>query len=97
MENIDLKRILVLYYSRSGNTEKMANSVTQGARSQGNVQVDLNYHIEADELSNYDAILLGTPTYNHEMPIDFKNLFNQVAQKSINLKGKIGSAFGSYG
>ena len=31
------------------------------------------------------------------MPIDFKNLFEEAAAKGINLKGKIGAAFGSYG
>ena len=48
-------------------------------------------------LSGYDAILFGAPTYHQEMPIDFKNLFEEAAAKGISLKGKIGAAFGSYG
>ncbi len=31
------------------------------------------------------------------MPVDFKNLFEEAAVKGINLKGKMGAAFGSYG
>jgi NAD(P)H dehydrogenase (quinone) len=56
-----MPKVLVIYYSRSGNTEKMAKAVAEGAKSNQNVAVDLNYHIEAEELSNYDAILVGTP------------------------------------
>ena len=92
-----MSRILVIYYSRSGNTEKMAKAVGEGAKSYQNVTVDLSYHIEAEELGNYDAILVGTPTYHAQMPIDFKNLFEEVSTKQINLKNKIGSTFGSYG
>ncbi|HUK84249.1 MAG TPA: flavodoxin domain-containing protein [Candidatus Acidoferrum sp.] len=92
-----MRKILVIYYSRSGNTEKMAKAVAEGAKSDKNLTVDLSYHVEADELSNYDAIIVGTPTYHTQMPIDFKNLFEEVSAKQINLKNKIGSAFGSYG
>ena len=92
-----MPKVLVIYYSRSGNTEKMAKAVAEGAKTIQNVAVDLNYHIDAEELASYDAILVGTPTYNTQMPIDFKNLFEEVSTKHINLKNKVGSAFGSYG
>jgi flavodoxin I len=92
-----MPKVLVIYYSRSGNTEKMAKAVAEGAKTIQNVTVDLNYHMDAEELTDYDAILVGTPTYNAQMPIDFKNLFEDVATRKINLKSKIGGAFGSYG
>ena len=92
-----MKKVLVLYYSRTGNTEKMAKATFEGTQSGGNVEVELNFHIDTENLSSYDAILVGTPTYNHDMPVDFKNLFEDAAAQGISLKGKIGSAFGSYG
>ena len=55
-----MKKILVLYYSRTGNTEKMANAVAEGAQNSGNVEVELNYHVDAESLSIYDAILVGS-------------------------------------
>ena len=91
-----MSRILVLYYSRSGNTEKMANAVAEGANA-GTPDVELTYHVDAEDLTNFDAILMGAPTYHHDMPIDMKKLFEEAAAKSINLKGKVGGAFGSYG
>jgi flavodoxin I len=92
-----MKKVLVLYYSRTGNTEKMANAVSEGAQSGGNVEVELSFHVDAESLNSYDAIIVGAPTYHHEMPVDFKNLFEEAAVKGQNLKGKIGTAFGSYG
>jgi flavorubredoxin len=92
-----MKKILVLYYSRTGNTEKMAKAVAEGTQINDNIEVELNFHVELEELSTFDAIIVGAPTYYHEMPVDFKRLFEEVAAQGISLKGKIGAAFGSYG
>ena len=37
------------------------------------------------------------PTYHHDMTRGMKKLFEEAAIRKINLKGKIGTAFGSYG
>jgi flavodoxin I len=92
-----MPKLLVLYYSRSGNTEKMAEAVVEGAKSFGNVDVELSYHVDAEDLSRFDAVLVGAPTYNHEIPLDMEKLFEEAAANRINLKGKVGAAFGSYG
>ena len=92
-----MPRILVFYYSRTGRTEKMANAVADGAKASGNIEVALDYHIQTEDLSSFDAILVGAPTYHHEMPMGIKKLLEEAAEKHINLKGKVGAAFGSYG
>lgn len=90
-------KILVLYYSRTGNTEKMAKAVAEGAKSVNNIEVDLTYFIQAEDLSMYDGIIVGVPTYHHDMPVDVKNLFEEAAVHSVNLKGKRAATFGSFG
>ena len=92
-----MKQILVLSYSRTGNTERMAKVVAEGAQINGDIRVELTFHVQPEELSAFDAILIGAPTYHHEMPLDFKNLFEEAAVKGLSLKGKVGAAFGSYG
>ncbi len=89
--------ILVLYYSRSGNTEKMATAVTEGARSIDNSNVELSYHVEAEDLGRFDAIIFGVPTYNHAIPFETEKLLEAAAEWGISFKEKIGAAFGSYG
>jgi flavodoxin I len=75
----------------------MAEAVAKGAKETDKAEVELSYHINANDLPQFDAILLGAPTYHHDMPIDMKKLFEEAAVKDIKLKGKIGAAFGSYG
>jgi len=92
-----LLKLLILYYSQTGNTEKMARAVEEGAKSVAGVKVELRYFARPEDLAEADAIILGTPTYHHDMSADMKRLLEEVAIKGINLKGKVGAAFGSYG
>lgn len=75
----------------------MAKAIAEGAQAINGVQVDISYHVEPQELKDYDAIIVGAPTYRHEMPVDFKNLFEGAEAQHLNLKNKIGAVFGSYG
>jgi len=92
-----LLKLLILYYSQTGNTEKMARAVAEGAKSVAGVNVELKYFARPEDLAEADAIILGMPTYHHDMGVDMKRLLEEVAIKGINLKGKVGAAFGSYG
>ena len=92
-----LLRLLILYYSQTGNTEKMARSVEEGAKSVAGVNVELKYFARPEDLAEADGLILGMPTYHHDMSIEMKRLLEEVAVKGISLKGKIGAAFGSYG
>lgn len=92
-----MTRTLVLYYSRTGNTEKMAKAVVEGIQSVEGSEAELNYHVDPEVLNQFDAIVVGTPTYHHDMTLDVKRLFEEVAEKKVILKGKAGAAFGSYG
>jgi flavodoxin I len=92
-----MPKILILYYSRTGNTEKMAKAVAEGAKTVQGVEVELTYHATPEQLKEFDAIVMGTPTYHHDTTLDIKMLFEEAATKNIDLKGKIGAAFGSYG
>jgi len=92
-----LLKLLILYYSQTGNTQKMARAVEEGAKSVAGVNVELKYFAKPEELAEAEGIILGTPTYHHDMGMDMKRLLEEVAVKKINLKGKVGAAFGSYG
>jgi flavorubredoxin len=92
-----LPRILVLYYSQTGNTDKMAKAVAEGAQSVQQVNVELSYYVDAEQLSQFDALAMGAPTYHHDMTLNMKRLFEEAGAKNVDLKGKLGAAFGSYG
>jgi len=75
----------------------MAEAITEGAKTVHGVEVELTYHARAEMLPNFDAIVVGMPTYYHDMTADMKTLLEEIAMKNTNLKNKIGATFGSYG
>lgn len=91
-----MKKVLIAYGSRTGNTEKMAEYIAEGVRFSGN-DVELRKITEfkkPEELQGYDAYIFGSPTYHRDMMGTMKT-FLFLAEKA-GLEGKIGGAFGSY-
>jgi flavorubredoxin len=77
----------------------MARAVFEGAKKvQGiNTQLKIEFEATPEELGKSDALIVGMPTYHHDMTRSIKTLFAETANKEISLKGKLGAAFGSYG
>ena len=92
-----MSKILIVYYSHTGNTEKMAEAIAEGARKAQEVEVEIKRSESPWNLANFDAILIGAPTYHHGMTDNTKKFLEQIAFHDVNLGGKIGAAFGSYG
>ena len=92
-----MTRALVIYTTRSGNTKAIAESIADGLRACGaEVRIiDANNVTNESDIAGYDAYLFGSPTYHGEMLQTMKT-FLFIAER-VNLQGKIGGAFGSYG
>jgi NAD(P)H dehydrogenase (quinone) len=92
--------VLVVYYSTTGNTEKMAKAVVEGAKRIQGVEAvakSTDEVIEAD-LKNADAIVLGSPTYYGNMAGPMKTFIdNWWLKYKINLTDKVGGAFATGG
>lgn len=89
-------KIAVIYYSESGNTQKVAGWVAAGAQSVADTQVRLFNLKDGDEpdkdyVESCQAVIFGTPTYYANMCWQIKKWFDTKHQ--YNLAGKIGSAF----
>jgi flavodoxin len=91
-----MKKILVAYESRTGNTEKMAQYIAEGVRIGGQTAElkKINSIKSEIDLQGYDGYVFGCPTYHRDMTNSMKT-FLFLAQKA-NLEGKVGGAFGSY-
>ncbi|UCH02499.1 MAG: FprA family A-type flavoprotein [Candidatus Bathyarchaeota archaeon] len=94
-----MAKLLILYYSRTGNTELMARAVFEGAKEVQEIDSTLKIDFEAtpEELGEADAFIVGMPTYHRDMTRSIKTLFEDTASKGVSLKEKIGATFGSYG
>ena len=94
------KKIVILFLSPHGSTEKMAHAVARGATRDG-LEV-CSYHINsltASELRNLmeeaSALIFGIPTFNRDIA---KPMWEVLAYLStVKLKTNLAGIFGSYG
>lgn len=91
-----MAKVLVIYYSKTGNTEEMAKAVEEGAKEEGvEVEEKQAEDVKVDELLKADGIIIGSPTYYGSMAAPIKELFDKSVKFHGELKGKIGGAFSS--
>ena len=94
-----MTHVTVIYDSRTGNTEKMALAVAEGARKVKGTEVVLLQVDKAkmSDLTSSDAIIIGSPTYYGNMSGKVKSFIDQTNKVHGKLKGKVGGAFTSSG
>jgi len=88
---------LVIFASRTSQTQKIARLIAEGMRFEGydTDVMDVAQLNKAAILNDYNAIALGSATYHGEMlPAMKKFLF---IAENANLEGKAGGAFGAFG
>jgi NAD(P)H dehydrogenase (quinone) len=91
-------KVLIVYDSRSGNTEKMAHAVAEGVKSEGvDVEVKKVDEASVDELPNIDGLILGSPVYYGLPTSKIKGFIDASVKYHGKLDGKVGGAFASSG
>lgn len=87
---------IVIYYSKSGNTKKMAEII---AKSMNEAELPTECKsvndVQANDLLNYDAIVIGSPTYYGQMAAPIKQLIDDSVAFHGKLDGKVAAAFSS--
>jgi NAD(P)H dehydrogenase (quinone) len=87
---------IVVYYSRSGNTQEMAETITEAMNDAGlSTQCKPVDKVQADDLPGYDAVVLGSPCYYGQMAGPMKQLIDELVSRHGQLNGKVGAAFSS--
>ncbi len=89
-----MKKVAVVYWSGTGNTEAMANAVKQGAGA--GAELFTASEFGPNDVSKYDAFAFGCPAMGSEQLEDgeFEPMFDSVKN---SLSGKPVALFGSYG
>ena len=91
-------KILIVYDSRSGNTEKMAHAVSEGVGEEGvDVEVKRVDDASVDELPGVDGLILGSPVYYGLPTAKIKEFIDDSVKYHGKLDGKVGGAFASSG
>ena len=91
-------KVLIVYDSRSGNTEKMAYAVEEGVKKVG-VETILKKIDEAsvDMLPNIQGLIIGSPTYYGTPTSKIKAFIDESVKYHGKLDGMVGGAFTSAG
>ena len=92
-----MSKALIVYATRTGSTEKIAELIAEGIRFTGaeaNV-INANKITNENDLEGFEAYMFGSATYHGEMMQGMKKVLF-LAEK-INCEGKPGGAFGAFG
>ena len=97
--------VLVTYHSATGNTEKMAQGVAEGAKAVSSTSVVLKRvgEVIRDDLLSADAVIVGSPVYVGSISGQVKTFFDNWGPKfgleatSRNMRNKVGAAFATGG
>ena len=100
-----MTKIVIVYDSNTGNTQMMAESIADGARSVSSVDVVLKKIGEPFSLSvllgDADAVILGSPAHYAYATPEMRDLLScikgQVEDGNFKVKETLGAIFGSYG
>jgi flavorubredoxin len=92
-----MAKALIVYATRTGETEKIADLIAEGIRFSGH-EAEIKKVTDVkkeDDLKGFDAVVLGSPTYHGEMVQGMKTLLFMAEKAALN--GKVGGAFGAFG
>jgi len=92
-------QVLVLYYSRTGNTQKLARAVREGVESVEGVRCLLRSteEVTREDFVESDGIIAGSPVYFGVMAAELKKVFDEFVTVRKKTENKVGAAFATGG
>ena len=92
-----MPEILVLYYTRTGNTRKMAEKISLYLQQEKLTAVCKPVgEVRPDDLVRAAGIIAGSPVYYGGMAAEIKKMFDESISLHGKLDGKPGAAFATY-
>jgi NAD(P)H dehydrogenase (quinone) len=96
----DQAKVLIAYHSVTGNTEKMAQGVADGAKSVAGATADLKRvsDVTTEDLLSADAVIVGSPVYFGNVSGEVKTFLDNWFLKfgvfrDAKMQDKVGAAF----
>jgi NAD(P)H dehydrogenase (quinone) len=92
-------KILVLYYSRGGNTRKLAEAIAGGINSVDGAEAVVRNtdNISKEDFLTSAGIIAGSPVYFGSMAAGLKKIFEDFVGIRKKMEGKVGAAFATSG
>ncbi|MBU5428032.1 flavodoxin [Tissierella pigra] len=91
-----MKKVSIIYWSGTGNTEEMANLISNGAKENGSEVKSIPVgSAKVEDVVDADVLLLGSPSMGSEV-IEESEMEPFVESIKDNVKDKVVGLFGSY-
>ena len=74
---------LVVYFSKFGNTQMLAEAIADSLSSNGNVRTMSSDDLTVDYLKNADLVVMGSPTHNMNLPKSVKPVFENLPKRIL--------------
>jgi NAD(P)H dehydrogenase (quinone) len=91
--------VLVLYYSKGGNTRKLAEAIAEGVGQVDGVESVLRHSrdVTKDEFVAADGMIVGSPVYFGTMAAQLKEVLDKFVGVRRKMENKVGAAFTTSG
>ena len=92
-------KVLILYFSKGGNTRKLAEAVASGVeKTEGvNAVVKNTHEVTREDFTDSQGIIAGSPVYFGLMAAELKKVFDDFVGTRRQMEDKIGAAFTTSG
>lgn len=92
-------QVLVLYFSKGGNTKKLAQQIARGVERVESVTAVLKHtrEVTKDDFLESSGVIAGSPVYFGVMAADLKRVFDEFVGTRKRMEDKVGAAFATSG
>ena len=91
-------QILVLYFSKGGNTKRLAEEVAKGVESaKVKAVIKSTSEVTKEDFLESDGIIAGSPVYFGVMAWELKKIFDEFVGTRRKMENKVGAAFATGG
>jgi len=92
-------KVLILYYSKGGNTRKLAEAVAEGVGQVHGVEAVLRHTRDVTKGDFVDAggLIVGSPVYFGTMAAQLKQVLDEFVSVRRKMENKVGAAFSTSG
>jgi NAD(P)H dehydrogenase (quinone) len=91
--------VLVLYYSKGGNTRKLAEAIAEGAGQVNGIEAVLRHtrDVTREDFVAADGLIVGSPVYFGTMAAQLKQVLDEFVGVRRKMENKVGAAFSTSG
>ncbi len=92
-------QVLILYYSKGGNTRKVADRIAEGVESVSGAKALLksSQEVKKEDFVESAGLIAGSPVYFGGMAWDLKRVFDEYVVIRRKMENKVGAAFATSG